>query len=174
MLICQSSSCAAAQDLSCAYLVYSWCFSTVQSTVNQCLFYSLPNRMGGFRRSFHSSADLLEQLPNRKLRVWWYAWQEEASYNLCDGSIFSLFYSRKSNTEAKIKVLKDKDFWLFQLFHHMFFRTCVLYWEGRMLLVGKPWLESRLTGSEDKGMYCGKKWHFRFWGKTQSCLLGCF
>lgn len=113
--------------LSCAYLVYSWCFSTVQSTVNQCLFYSLPNRMGGFRRSFHSSADLLQQLTNRKLRVWWYAWQEEASYNLCDGYIFSLFYSRKSNTEAKIKVLKDKDFWLFQLFHHMFFRTCVCY-----------------------------------------------
>lgn len=54
------------------------------------------------------------------------------------GTFFSLFYSRKSNTEAKIKVLKDKDFWLLQLFHHVFQNMCVLYWEGRMLLVGKP------------------------------------
>lgn len=92
--------------LSCAYLVYSWCFSTVQSTVNQCLFYSLPNRMGGFCCSFHSSADLLEQLTNRKLRVWWYAWQEEASYNLCDGYIFFTLLQQKKQHWGKNKGAK--------------------------------------------------------------------
>lgn len=62
--------------------------------------------MGGFRRSFHSSADLLEQLPNRKLRVWWYAWQEEASYNLCDGSIFFTLLQQKKQHWGKNKGAK--------------------------------------------------------------------